>query len=187
MNEEPIKQVTFEIRHMVGFKLEMVNYPELTSPKKWIQKGLNLLKKHTPRVLNYLSRQKVMAELTEYEVTIEIKPRRRKRKRRWRRKNKKKFTAFERRKRWTIRFFKVWVQKEKAKRLILVVLESLIIPLTPVMALLPGPNVFFYIPALLLYFHYISYKGLRKVDVDDLNLTIVYAGDEKKEEIKEGT
>ena len=52
------------------------------------------------------------------------------------------------------------------------VLEALVIPLTPFLALLPGPNIFFYVPALLLYFHYRSYKGLKRTDVDKLSLEI---------------
>jgi hypothetical protein len=175
---QKVEEVTFEIRYLLAFKLEMIKYPVLSSPKKWIQKGIDLLAKHTPRVLKYLSRQKVMAGLSEFKVVIELKPKRRKR-RILGLKKKKSFTASKRRKKWTKRMFKVWVQKERAKRLVLVILEALVIPFTPVLALLPGPNVFFYIPALLLYYHYTSFRGLSKVDVDDLDLEIVYAVDEE--------
>lgn len=175
MSEQEIKQVTFVISHFLGFKMEMVNFPELSSPKRWVQKGIDLLKKHAPKVLAYLSKQRVLAQLADYKVKIEIIPKRRRKKRkRWWRRRKKNFTATERRKRWTKRTFKVWVQKERGKRLIFVLLEAMIIPLTPFMALLPGPNVFFYIPALLLYYHYTSFRGLSKVDVDHLDLEIVY-------------
>jgi hypothetical protein len=163
-----METVTFEIHHLITFKLEMVEFPELTSPKKWIQKGIDLLRKHTPRVLTYLSKQKVMAQLKDHKIIIKIKPRKKRRKK----KRKESFTAFERRDRWTRGIFKVWIQKEKAKRLVLVVLEGLVIPFTPILALLPGPNIFFYIPALLLYYHLTSYLGLRKVDVDDLDIEI---------------
>ncbi len=172
---EKLDHVTFEIRYMVAFKLDMVDYPELSSPKKWIQKGIDMLKKHTPRILKYLSRQMVMARLKDFKITIEIKPKRRRQTPK--KKKKHRTTGLERRKRWTKTIFKVWIQKERAKRLVFVILEGLVIPFTPVLALLPGPNVFFYIPALLLYYHFTSYRGLSKVDVDDLDLEIVYAGD----------
>jgi len=162
--------VTFEIYHLITFKLEMVEYPELSSPKRWVQKGIDLLKEHAPRVLRYLSRQRVMAQLTDHKIIIKIKPKKKKKRRR--KVLKKNFTAFERRQKWTKRIFKIWIQKEKAKRLILVILEGLVIPFTPILALLPGPNVFFYIPALLLYYHLTSFLGLRKVDVDELDIEI---------------
>lgn len=180
MDEQEIKEikhVTFEISHFLGFKLEMVDFPELSSPKKWVQKGIDLLKKHAPKILAYLSKQRVLAQLKDYKVTIEIKPKRRKKKRKGWWQGKRNFTASERRKRWTKGTFKVWVQKERGKRLIFVILEAMVIPLTPFMALLPGPNVFFYIPALLLYYHFTSFRGLSKVDVDDLNLEIIYQPD----------
>jgi hypothetical protein len=166
-----METVTFEIHHLITFKMDMVEFPELSSPKKWIQKGIDLLKKHAPRVLAYLSKQRVMAQLKDHKIIIKVTPKRRKKKIRKKRR-KKSFTAFERRRRWTKRMFKVWVQKERGKRLILVILEGLVIPFTPVLALLPGPNVFFYIPALLLYYHFTSFLGLSKVDVDELDLEI---------------
>lgn len=148
----------------------MVEYPELSSPKKWVQKGIDLLKEHAPRVLGYLSRQRVMAQLKDHKIIIKIKPKKKKKRRKKQR--KKSFTASERWERWTKRIFKVWVQKEKAKRLIFVIFEGLAIPFTSILALLPGPNIFFYIPALLLYYHLISFLGLRKVDVDELDIEI---------------
>jgi hypothetical protein len=165
--DEETKRVTFEVRSWLRFHLEMVEYPELSSPKKWVQKGIDLIKKHAPKVLRYLSRQRTLAQLKECKVVINVKLKKKKRKRK-----RQKLTAPERRLRRIKLIFKVWIQKEKLKRLILVVLESLVIPFTPFLALLPGPNVFFYIPALLLYYHLTSYLGLRKVDVDELDIEI---------------
>jgi hypothetical protein len=144
----------------------MVEYPELNSPKKWVQKGIDLLKKHAPKVLHYLSRQRTLSRLKDYKVIINEKTKKRKRRK------KLKLSAPERRLRRIKLIFKVWIQKEKLKRLIFVILEGLVIPFTPFLALLPGPNVFFYIPALLLYYHFTSYLGLRRVDVDELEIEI---------------
>lgn len=145
----------------------MVEYPELSSPKKWVQKGIDLIKTHAPKVLHYLSRQKTLSQLKDCKIIINVKLKKK------RKRKKLKLTAPERRLKRIKLVFKVWVQKEKLKRLMLVILEGLIIPFTPILALLPGPNVFFYIPALLLYYHLTSYLGLRKVDVDDLDIEVV--------------
>jgi hypothetical protein len=165
--DEKVPQVIFEVKSWLRFHLEMVEYPILSSPKKWIQKGLLLLQQHAPKVLNYLSRQKTLSRLPTCKIIIIVKARKKKRRRK-----KLKITATQRRLKRIKLIFKVWIQKEKLKRLFLVVLESLVIPFTPFLALLPGPNIFFYIPALLLYYHLTSYWGLRKVDVDGLRIEI---------------
>ena len=173
--EEKKPQVIFAVRSWLRFHLEMVEYPELSSEKKWIEKGLLLLKQHAPKVLGYLSRQKTLSRLPDCKIVIIVKLKKKKRRR-----HKLKITAPGRRLKRIKLIFKVWIQKEKIKRLILVVLESLVIPFTPILALLPGPNIFFYIPALLLYYHLTSYLGLRKVDVDELDLEIRQSTDNKK-------
>jgi len=169
-----METLTFEIYHLVTFKLDMVRYPELTSDKKWIQKGIDLLKKHATRVHHYLSKQKALAQLKDYKIVVEVKPRSRRSKRQHKKNEPK---AVERRTVWTKRMFQLWIQKEKVKRLVFIILESLIIPLTPFAALLPGPNFFFYIPALLLYYHFTSYQGLRKVRVKQLEFEVHYVAE----------
>jgi hypothetical protein len=57
-----------------------------------------------------------------------------------------------------------------------VIIECTVLPVTPFLALLPGPNIFFYVPALLLYYHLKSYLGLKKVDVDKLDIEICHDG-----------
>jgi hypothetical protein len=164
---EKIPQVIFEVRSWLRFHLEMVEYPQLSSPKKWIQKGLLLLQQHAPNVLNYLSRQKTLSRLPACKIIIIVNARKKKRGRK-----KLKISAPQRRLKRIKLIFKVWIQKEKLKRLILVAIESLAIPFTLILALLPGPNIFFYIPALLLYYHLTSYLGLRKVEVDELSIEV---------------
>jgi len=167
VSQKDKKKVILEVRSWLRFHLEMVEYPELSSHKKWIQKGIDLIKKHAPKVLKYLSKQKTLSQLQECEIIINVKLRKRRKRRK-----KLKLNAQQRRLRRIKFIFKVWIQKEKMKRLTFSILEGLVIPFTPILALLPGPNVFFYIPALLLYYHLISYLGLRKVDVDHLQLDI---------------
>ncbi|MCP5104182.1 MAG: hypothetical protein GY950_12420 [bacterium] len=149
-----MKTITFEIKSLLKFQLDLVEFPELTSPKKWVAKGLRILKKRAPKVLKYLSRQKIMAELNQHKIILE--------------------TAKSISDDHVKKLFKIWVQKEKAKRLILVIIEGIILPFTPVLALLPGPNIFFYVPALLFYYHLRSFLGLKKIDVDELNIEVVH-------------
>ena len=149
-----MEKITFEIKSLLKLKLNLVEYPELSSKKRWVQKGINILKQYAPKVLAYLSKQGILARLYEYDIVLKTD----------------KETKDER-----VKFiFKIWVKKEKAKRLFLIIIEALIIPFTVFLALLPGPNFFFYVPALLFYYHYTSYRGLGKVDVDELNIKVVH-------------
>lgn len=147
-----MKTITFEIKSLLKFQLELVEFPELSSPKHWVQKGIDILKNNAPGVLRYLSRQKIMAELREYKIILKMA------------------RAID--DKHVKKLFKIWIQKEKMKRLVLLVIEGLILPFTPFLALLPGPNIFFYVPALLFYYHFRSYQGLRKVHVKDLNIEV---------------
>jgi hypothetical protein len=148
----PDQTITIDVTSLLRMKMDLVEYPELTSTVRWVQKGIDILKQKAPGIVAYLGKQTVLARLPEFHVKLrthkKYKPKRVK------------------------RAFKLWIKKEKAKRLVLSVLEALVIPLTPFLALLPGPNIFFYVPALLLYFHYRSYKGLKLTDVDKLSLEI---------------
>jgi len=148
----PGETIIIEVSSLLRMKMDLVEYPELTSQVRWVQKGIDILKQKAPRIVAYLGKQTVLARLPEFHVAL-----------RTHRKYKRKRV---------IRAFKLWIKKEKAKRLVLSLLEALVIPLTPFLALLPGPNIFFYVPALLLYFHYRSYKGLKHTDVDRLSLEI---------------
>jgi hypothetical protein len=149
-----MKTITFEIKSLLKFQLDLVEYPELSSPKQWIQKGINILKNHAPKVLRYLSRQKILANLKNYKIRLETAK------------------AIDDNHLKTI--FKFWIQKEKMKRLVLIIIEGTILPFTGILAVLPGPNVFFYVPALLFYYHINSFLGLKKLDVDELNIEVIH-------------
>lgn len=149
-----MKDVTFEIKSLLKFQLDIVEFPELSSSKHWVQKGINILKNYAPKVLRYLSLQHILAELKEYKIFLKTD----------------RIIDDDHIK----KIFKIWIRKEMMKRLVFVIIEGLILPFTPFLAMLPGPNVFFYVPALLLYYHLRSYLGLRKVHVDELNIEVVH-------------
>jgi hypothetical protein len=154
-----MRTITFEIKSLLKFQLDLVEFPELSSPKQWIQKGINILKNHAPKVLRYLSRQKILANLNNYKIRL---------------KTTKAIGDNHLKK-----IFKFWIQKEKMKRLVLVIIEGAILPFTPILAILPGPNIFFYVPALLFYYHFNSFRGLRKIDVDELNIEVIHNNNNK--------
>jgi len=62
--------ITFEIKSLLKFQLDLVKFPNLSSPKRLIQKGIGILKQHTPKVLDYLSKQKILSELTNYKIIL---------------------------------------------------------------------------------------------------------------------
>jgi hypothetical protein len=120
-----MRTITFEIKSLLTFQLDLVEFPELSSPKQWIQKGINILKNHAPKVLRYLSRQKILANLDHYHIRLKTSK------------------TIDDNHLKTI--FKFWIQKEKMKRLVMLIIEGIILPFTPILAILPGPNVFFYV------------------------------------------
>jgi len=151
-----MNEITFEIKSFLRFRLDLTDYPELSSKKKFVQKGINILRQYTPRVLKYLSRQQVLANLKNYQINIK---------------------TIEKKDIKKIRHtFRLWIQKEKSKRFFCLIFEALVIPFTGFLAILPGPNFFFYVPALLFYYHLISYLGLKKIEVEELDITIIPSG-----------
>lgn len=151
--EEKKESIVFRIHSLLKLKFDLREYPHITSPKKWVRNTLEMLKNKTPKILNYISKQKVMAHLQEYHIIM----------------NYHKETEREK----IILGFKLWIQKEVFKRLILVIIEAILIPFSALLVVVPGPNFFFYVPAILLYFHLKSYRALRKIDVDDLDIEIL--------------
>lgn len=57
------------------------------------------------------------------------------------------------------RFF-FFLQKQKSKHILLLAGETILLPLSGLMALLPGPNVFFGVLALLMYTHWQAMRGI---------------------------
>ncbi|MCU0289822.1 MAG: hypothetical protein MUF15_25940, partial [Acidobacteria bacterium] len=124
--------------------------------------GINVLKKYAPKVLRYLSQQRIMAGLQKYEIIL-------------------KASNFKDDEELLIKKkFYCWIRSEKIKLMGMVIGEGIILPFTPFLSLLPGPNVFFYIPALLFYYHLRSYLGLRKIHAQELNIKVEFNENDSK-------
>ncbi len=59
--------------------------------------------------------------------------------------------------------FYFFLQKQRTKHIILLVGESLLLPISGIAALLPGPNMFFYVLALLVIIQWRALKGINKL------------------------
>jgi len=60
------------------------------------------------------------------------------------------------------RFF-FHLQKQKTKHILLLIGETVLLPVSGLMALLPGPNVFFGVLALLIYTHWQALRGIQRL------------------------
>jgi len=151
-----MKTVTFDIISVLKFRLDIIKYEKISSKIGWVQRGIDVSSKHFPRIINYLSKQSILANLYNYKIVVESEK--------------------NRSREFIKKVFSIWIRKERAKRRVLVIIEAVILPFTPILALLPGPNMFFYVPALLLYYHWKSLKGLKKLDLENLDLEVHYVG-----------
>ncbi|MFC2164233.1 hypothetical protein ACFLT2_04450 [Acidobacteriota bacterium] len=60
------------------------------------------------------------------------------------------------------RFF-LFIQKQRTKHTLFVIGESILLPITGVMALLPGPNIFFGVLALVMITHWQALRGINSL------------------------
>jgi len=65
-------------------------------------------------------------------------------------------------KRMNIKFY-FFLQKQRTKHIILLIGETLLLPISGFMAILPGPNVFFGVLALIMITHWQSIRGINKL------------------------
>ena len=65
-------------------------------------------------------------------------------------------------KRLKIKFF-LFLQKQRTKHILLLIGEAILLPLSGLLALLPGPNIFFGVLALIMITHWQAFKGINTV------------------------
>lgn len=145
------------IRPGPGMKPEIILYPLLASSRPLIRKVLESLKKATPGLIRYLSIQHALAHLENHPIVLRTPVG---------------FNAGNAR-----ALLQRWLQGKVRRRLIYVMLELLILPLAAVAAILPGPNVAFYLLFILFYFHLKALLHLRKIKMEKLTITIEESAD----------
>jgi hypothetical protein len=65
-----------------------------------------------------------------------------------------------------VRFF-FFLQRQRTKHLLLLIGETILLPISGLAALLPGPNVFFAVLALLMYTHWQAFRGINRLSKKD--------------------
>ena len=59
--------------------------------------------------------------------------------------------------------FFLFLQKQKTKHLFLLIIETILLPVSGLMALIPGPNVFFGMLALIMVTHWQAFRGINQL------------------------
>ncbi len=157
---EKKKIITFKVKSLAKLTVDLVGFDKINSKTGWIQKGINIVEKRFPSVIKYISKQSAISKIDKFKIVLECH----------------KSTSEDRLR----KIFIFWVEKELGKRIVFMIFEGMILPLTPIMALLPGPNIFFYIPALFFYYHWVSFWGLKRLDFKKLDLEVRYIDKGKK-------
>ncbi len=134
-------------------RIDISEYPELSSGNKLVNKSIALLRQYTPDILRYLSKQRLLGHLTAYPVEVrgagdmplaEIRA-----------------------------LLKSWMRRKRTRRLFYVFLELMLMPFTAFVALLPGPNIVFYGLFVVFYFHAKAFLSLSRIKVEELNITVI--------------
>jgi hypothetical protein len=147
-----MQQIEIEIESAARGKLLLRSFPELTSEHKLAGKGLRILKEYLPGLMHYISKQKVMGHMPSYLIIV---------------KAREKIAIDEVRD-----LLKHWLRHKKNRRLAYVIVELLLMPFSAFIAVLPGPNVAFYLLFVLFYFHLKAFLSLGKIDMNTLNITL---------------
>ncbi len=145
-----METIEIEIKSLLKVRLELKTYPKLTSDKKLIKKALEIVKNHSPKIYNYVSKEDVISNLENYKLKIL---------------HSSKLDEEE-----TKKVLSLWLKKEKIKRLIYSAIELLLFPVSAIFTPIPGPNLFFYSLVILFYFHFKGFLRLKGVSVDDLKV-----------------
>lgn len=148
-----MEKIIIHLSSRSDFEADLKEFPELTSENKLVKKSLAVVKRYTPGILRYLSKQRTLAHLPAYLIEIH---------------SHEEIAETEARRR-----LGNWLRHKMVRRMFYVVLELLVMPFTAFVALLPGPNVVFYLLFVLFYFHFKAFLSLRKIKTEDLNISIL--------------
>jgi hypothetical protein len=148
-----MEKIAIKIVSSAKFKLELSSFPELTSKHRLVYKGLQIIKQYLPGIMRYLSKQRVMAHMPSYQIEITTREK----------------SNIEN----VRRVLDHWLRGKKNRRLAYVAIELVLMPFSAFMALLPGPNVAFYLLFVLFYFHLKAFLSLRKIDIENLNIVLL--------------
>jgi len=147
-----METLTVHIHSLARVHIELTDFPDLSSMNRLVKRGLDLLRSRAPKFLRYLSRQKVLSNLSAYEIVVH--------------------TAEAAEEKHVRRVFGIWLQRQKLEKLLCVIGEMLVIPFTAILTPIPGPNMVFYFIFVLFYFHLKTYLSLRRTHAHSLRLRL---------------
>jgi hypothetical protein len=145
-------KIEIEIVSAAKLKLELHSFPELSSAHKLVGKGLRIIKEYLPGLMRYISKQKVMGHMPTYQIVVRSREK----------------TDIDQ----VHRLLEDWLRRKKNRRLAYVAIELILMPFSAFIAILPGPNVAFYLLFVLFYFHLKAFLSLRKIDIKKLNISL---------------
>jgi len=148
-----MEKITIAISAASEFQIYLKDFPELSSENKLVKKSLAVVKRYTPGILRYLSKQRILAHLPAYLIEIH---------------SEEEISEAEARRR-----LGNWMRRKMIRRLFYVGIELVVMPFTAFVALLPGPNVVFYLVFVLFYFHLKAFLSLRKINSENLNISLL--------------
>jgi hypothetical protein len=148
-------RIEIDILSAAKLKLELRSFPELTSEHKLVGKGLRIVKQYLPGLMRYISKQKVFGHMPAYQIVV----------------NTREKTDLGQ----VRRLLGSWLRRKKNRRLAYVVVELILMPFSGFIALLPGPNVAFYLLFVVFYFHLKAFLSLRKIDIEKLNISLAHS------------
>jgi len=146
-------RIEIEIVSAAKSKLELRSFPELTSENRLVNKGLGILRQYLPKLMGYISKQRVLGRMPACQIAVKTQE----------------GTDIEH----VRQLLGNWLRRKKNRRLVYVAIEVVLMPFSAFIALLPGPNVAFYLLFVLFYFHIKTFLSLRKIDIEKLNISLV--------------
>jgi len=146
-----METIKIEISPAPGRHVQLLDFPELSSEKKLVRKGIAILRKYAPGIIRYLSEQRLLGHLPAYRIEARVGN----------------MAEAEVR-----ALLAAWMRRKRIRRLFYVVLELMLMPFTAFVALLPGPNVVFYGLFVVFYFHAKAFLSLNRIKVEELNISL---------------
>ncbi len=142
--------VCIEIVGKEKIKVKIKEYPEIRAKRRFLKKALILSKSKFPGIIKKISIEVILSGLIKYRI----------------------FVISKKSKDEVVSILERWIRLLKIKRAVYVFFELLFMPLSGFLAILPGPNVFFYTLFLLFYFHLRTFLSLRKIRIKELDLEV---------------
>ena len=145
-----METIHIRLENLLRADVVLTRFPSLTSSHRWVKKGIDLTEKHLPRLARYLSREQTLGKLEQHRLVVSTSEP-------WNEERVRLALA-------------LWLKRLRLRRFFFVLLEALAMPVTGFMALLPGPNIFFYGLFVLFFFHLTTWIHHKKVSADRLDI-----------------